>query len=181
MAEPKKPRAEAQITVVENLDQALGASDVEEVEAEASISVKSLLTRETFTWTSRRNKSVVVEFRRPPLGTREHVLRVLGNQSENLPLVRLYSALASITKINGNQQKMPSTTLTFAALQRQIGFVGPKEDDCFDEPVNDFVLAYELAMYPELLQARAEIEGSGLSVDDEARIIKNIGLSRPKA
>jgi|GEM_PF-3513530 len=197
MAEPKKPHAEAKVTVVENLDDLaakrrgrVAQHDPEEAsegQAEGDgdvVGIAAALGREVYTWTSPFSKDATVEvrFRRPKGGTRELVARVLGaEQSQNQSLVREYTALASIIELNGDAVRSPSTLLGFKMLKKRVGFVGPDEEDWFDEPIAMFTFAYECAMYPEQLQAAAEIEGSGLSPEDEKRILRMAGLVRPKA
>lgn len=148
---------------------------------EAVTGLAAALGREVYTWTSPYNPEIVVRFRRPRAGTDEAIYRILGaEQSANQQLVRQYKALAAIIEIGGQKMAMPNTDAKFRVLRDRIGFVGPDDDDVFDEPVNTFTYAYELAMYPDQMSAIAEAQGVGLSPDDVKRIARNAGVERPK-
>jgi hypothetical protein len=176
MAEPRKRTG----SVVVGELPALGSSSPA-AEQETVVGIQSALGRETYTWTSPYASDVVVQFCRPKGGTREMVLRVLGpEQSQNAAIFREFMALASITHFRGEEIRQPTTLLTFRALKQRVGWTGPAADDWFDEPIAAFTFAYECAMYPDQLRIAAELEGSGLSPDDEKRILKNAGLDRPK-
>jgi len=190
MSEPRKLKREADVTVVvDDMDEAMGTKVVEKPSRHKDDAVDSMapelaasLGREVYTWTSPYCEDVVARFRRPPGGTREMVARVLGaEQSGNQALVREYLALAAIVELNDERVSQPRTILTFGMLKKRIGFVGPGDDEWMDEPVNMYTFAFECAMYPEQLRMAAELEGAGLSPDDEKRILKNAGLDRPKA
>lgn len=183
---------EGGVRVVEDLDaevrrrqnQQNGIQEAADGDAKAEVvtGLAAALGREIYTWTSPYNSAVVVRFRRPRAGTDELVSRLLDDKADNANLVRRYKALLSVVEIDGKDvvtTRMTDTKLRI--LRDRIGFVGPDEDDTFDDPINMFVTAYELAMYPEQIKAINEAQGIGLSSEDIARIAKNTGLERPKA
>lgn len=138
------------------------------------------LNRRVYTWTSPFNRQIIVRFRRPRSGTDDMIYRVLADQSTNPQLVRRYKALASIVQLGERAVPQPNTTAKFNALRDQIGFVGPEDDDIYDEPVNAFIFAYEIAMFPQQLEAIADAEASNLAPDDVRRIIAASGLEQAK-
>lgn len=155
-------------------------------EPEANGAVTGLddaLNRRIYTWTSPFNLEIVVRFRRPKAGTDEMVYRVLGDQSTNTQLVRRYKALASIVSLGRNpsdqayEVRQPNSDAKFTALRDRVGYV---KDDVYDEPVNAFVFAYEIAMFPQQLEAIADAEASHLAPDDIKRIIAASGLEHAK-
>ncbi|MDB5095357.1 MAG: hypothetical protein JWO85_3458, partial [Candidatus Eremiobacteraeota bacterium] len=153
-----------------------------EAQAEVVTGLAAALGREVYTWTSPYNTDVVVRFRRPRAGTDELVARLLGDQSDIQSLVRRYKALLAITELDGKSVTTTMMTDTkLRVLRDRVGFVGPTDDDVYDEAVNMYVTAYEMAMYPEQIKAISEAQGIGLSSDDIKRISKNTGLERPKA
>ncbi len=177
--------------IVENFDDltADGAAKrvvVDEQQPEQGGGTPAILTRKTVhTWVSPNNKDIVVRFRRPPGGTREAVYTLLGpTQSDNEPLVRRFNALASIVSIGTNpgdlayKIKQPTTVSGYRALAQRVGFVGPDDEDWYDEPVDLFVRAWEIAMNPELLDLFAESQGA--SADDKTAIMSAIGLQAAK-
>lgn len=144
------------------------------------------LNRRVWTWTSPFNPTVIVRFRRPRAGADELVAQMLGDQSGNDTLRRRYKALYSIIQIGEHERKSagfpePSTMAKLKAVRDRVGFVGPDDDDVLDEPINLFVFAYEAAMYPQQVEALAEVAESGLLPDDVKRIVDASGLERPKA
>lgn len=152
-----------------------------QAEVEISTGLVAALGREVYTWTSPWNPAVVVRFRRPRAGTDELVARMLGDQSDNTALVRRYKALLAIIEVNGEKittDRMTDTKLRL--LRDRVAFVGPDDEDVFDEALGAYVMAYEMAMYPQQITAISEAQGLGLSADDIARIAKNAGLERPK-
>jgi hypothetical protein len=153
-----------------------------EVQEETVTGLQHALGREVYTWTSPYNAAVTVKFRRPRAGTDDLVARLLGEQSGNDALVRRYKAMMSIIELDGKSYTTERMTDTkYRLLRDRVGFVGPEDDDVFDEAINMFVTAYEFAMYPEQIKAISEAQGIGLSSDDIKRIAKNTGLERPKA
>lgn len=147
------------------------------------VGLDDALNRRVYTWTSPFNPDIVVRFRRPKAGTDEMVYRVLGDQSTNVQLVRRYKALASIISLGRNpsdpayEVRQPNSDAKFIALRDRVGFVG---DEVYDEPVNAYVFAYELAMFPQQLEAIADAEASHLAPDDIKRIIAASGLEQAK-
>jgi hypothetical protein len=153
-----------------------------EVQEETVTGLQHALGREVYTWTSPYNTAVTVKFRRPRAGTDDLVARLLGDQSGNDALVRRYKAMMSIVELDGKPFTTDRMTDTkYRVLRDRVGFVGPDDEDVFDEAINMFVTAYEFAMYPEQIKAISEAQGIGLSSDDIKRIAKNTGLERPKA
>lgn len=151
-----------------------------------SAGIPRILSRKTvYTWISPDNADIVVRFRRAPGGTREAIFSLLGpTQSDNEPIVRRFNALASIISIGTNagdpayKIKQPTTMIGFRALAQRVGFVGPDDEDWFDEPVDAFVRAWEIAMNPELLDLFAESQGA--SDADKTAIMSSIGLQQAK-
>jgi hypothetical protein len=141
------------------------------------------LNRRICTWRTPDAKNpVLVRFRRPRGGTHEMIYRVLGpEQSNNHQLVREYLALSSVVEIDGDEVAQPNSRAKFEMIKRRIGYVGPDEEDWYDEIVSLFVVAFEYAMYPDRFEAMAEAEAAGLSPDDVRRIASMAGLERPKA
>lgn len=144
----------------------------------------SLLGLESNTWSS-ADGFVSVQFRRAPGGTGERISRILGpQQSTNAPVVRIFRALATITHINGEpigsgRVPRPKTEAQYRSL---MNFFGPTIDgqSYYDENLEAFVAASEIALNPEYFEMLDQAMDLGLSPQDVERIKTAIGLTNVK-
>jgi hypothetical protein len=144
----------------------------------------SLLGLESNTWSS-ADGFVSIQFRRAPGGTGERISRILGpQQSTNAPVVRIFRALATISHINGEpigsgRVPRPKTEAQYRSL---MNFFGPTIDgqSYYDENLEAFVAASEIALNPEYFEMLDQAMDLGLSPQDVERIRTAIGLSNVK-
>jgi hypothetical protein len=100
------------------------------------------------------------------------IARVLGPMQSNNPVLDLYyKAVAGIRTWNGQAVVEPMIDMHFEAAFSRFGS---------DENLNDYVNTWQMALYPDMVEALKEIAKMGLGPEAVARVAENAGKQTSK-